>query len=475
MRTILEDRREIPVAFKVDVLVAGGGPAGFTAAVAAARNGARTIVVEKQNYIGGLLACLPIMGFYNYQAEQVIFGIPQELVDRLVERGGSPGHVIDPRLSSVTPTDSELLKVVTQEMAEEAGVEPLFHAIAVAPYVEGDTVKGLIVETKSGRQAILADVVVDATGDGDIAVRAGAPFESKEKSEQQPGNLMFRMTNVNTDKIRLAVAKNPDLARLTPGYGPGAEFFLNAVRFNLDGFTEQLEEARRNGDIPKDYPMRWVIMQPNARADEMSINMAMVTHFDATDGFDLTRAECEARRRIPMVVQFLKKYIVGFENAHLVASHGIIGVRESRRILGDATLQTSDVMENRSYHDGVAVASWALSAGHHPEGKFREKEYYTVEYPREGLAGCDVRYGCLLPKGIEGILTAGRCVSTTGLSQNAIRVMAPCMAIGQAAGTAAALAAKAGKRPRELDGAYVREVLTRQGVRFGSEKFAATL
>jgi hypothetical protein len=465
MSRYVEPQREIEVYGEVDVVVAGAGPAGFVAAVAAARNGARVLLLEKENYVGGLLACLPILGYYNYRGKQLIFGIAQELVDRLVAAGGCPGHVVDPRLTSVTVVDTELLKVVTQQMVEEAGVEVLFHTFVSAPIMEGRRIKGVIIENKSGRQAVLAKTVIDATGDGDVAAGAGAEFEIKEKSQEQPGNLMFRMDHVDVDKIRLAVARDPDNARTVKGFGPGSDYFLNAPRFVLDGFTGQLAEARKNGEIPPDYPMQWVIIVTQPREDEVAINMAMATHFHSTDAADLTRAEMEGRKRIPMVVGFLRKYIPGFADAQLISSHSIMGVRESRRIIGDYMLVEDDIQGNRTFPDGVAVASWGLSSGHHPEGKFREKEYYTRTYSRDELTGAEVPYRCLLPKGIEGLITAGRCISVNGLTQNAIRVMAPCMSIGQAAGTAAALSVRRGVAPRQLDGAELRTLLVAQGAR----------
>ncbi|GAI57670.1 unnamed protein product, partial [marine sediment metagenome] len=221
---------------------------------------AEVLLVDKNNYVGGLLACLAILAYCNYQGEQIIFGIAQELVDRLVERGASPGHILDPRLASVTVTDPEMLKVITQEMVEEAGVKVLFHSFLTAPIMEKNEIKGIIVENKSGRQAILADVVIDATGDGDIAARAGAAYQIKDKEHMQPGNLVFRMGKVDVDKLRLAIAENPDNARTIPGHGPGAEYFLKAKRFVVDGFVKQLQEAKEKGDIPPDYPQCWVVI-----------------------------------------------------------------------------------------------------------------------------------------------------------------------------------------------------------------------
>ena len=461
MRTITESEHEIPVLIQADVVVAGGGPSGFAAAVAAARNGAKTVLVEQSNFAGSLMTCMPILGFYNYQGKQVIFGIAQELVDRLVDLGASPGHVVDPRLSSVTVVDPEMTKLVTQNMLEEAGVDIIFHTMAVSPFMEAGTVRGVIVESKSGRQAILADVVIDATGDGDIAARAGAPYEMKEKENIQPGNLIFRMDNVNVDKIRLAVARDPDKARTVRGQGLGAEYFLNAERFVLDGFVDEINQARKNGDLPADYPQSWVMLYTLPRSDEVGLNMAMAINFYSTDAEDLTQAEMQARKRIPIVVDFLRKYIPGFEKAHLTVSHGIIGVRESRRIMGDYVLSTEDVLQGNTFPDGIAIAPWAPSLGHHPKGHFTDKRY-----PKKDLRGCEVPYRCLVPRKIEGLLVAGRCISVTGESQNAIRVMAPCMALGQAAGSAAALAVKDKISPRNVDTAKLRQVLVEQGVYF---------
>ena len=458
LKSIVEPQRETPVLTKVDVVVAGGGPSGFAAAVAARRNGTEVLMVDRNNYIGGLLTSLPMNAFYNYRGEQVIKGIPDELVQRLVQKGASSGHQVDPRLGSSTATDSEMVKVVTQEMCEEAGVKLLFHTFIVGPILEDSTIKGIIVENKSGRQAILGNIVIDSTGDGDIAVRSGVPFEIKERKAIQPGTLMFKMDNVNVDKIRLAVAENPDNARTVPGHGPGAEFFLTAERFILDGFVKEINEAQKNGDLPEDYPQSWLIIICNPREDEVWINNAMVVNFHSTDAFDLTRAEMLGRERIPIVVNFLKKYIPGFADAKLTHSHGIIGVRESRRIIGDYMLTAEDIMENRTFDDGIMVTPWRPATGHNPDGKFADDTY-----PKEGLKGCELPYRCLLPKKIENLLIAGRCVSTSGLAQNAIRNMPPCMAIGQAAGTAAAIAVKEGISSREVDPSKLRTILVEQG------------
>jgi len=463
MKYITEKEKTIPIYKEVNVVIAGGGPSGFAAAVAAARNGAEVLLVEKTNYVGGLLTCAPIVGFYNYFGEQVIFGIAQELVERLINYGASPGHIVDPRLGSATVVDTEMLKVVTQEMVEEAGVKLLFHTYTTVPLKEGGEVKGLIIENKSGRQAILAEVVIDATGDGDIAAGAGAEYQIKDKYKQQPGNLLIRMDNVNVDKIRLAIAKNPDNARTIPGFGAGADYYLNAERFILDGFVDQLNTARDNGDIPEDYPMRWCIIATQPREDEVIVNLVMATHFQSVDADDLTMAEIETRKKIPIVVKFLKKYIPGFKDAYLIDSHEIIGVRESRRIIGDYVLKPEDIIQQRSFKDGVAIASGGISLGHNPEGKVWDKEYLE-KHPRKGLRGCEVPYRCLLPKGIERLLVTGRCISATKKAQNAIRVMAPCMALGQASGTAAALAINTGVSPRQISTDKLRSTLRNQGV-----------
>jgi ribulose 1,5-bisphosphate synthetase/thiazole synthase len=464
-RFVKEPEREIPVIDEVDVIVCGAGATGFATAVAAARGGAQTLLIERTNFIGGLLAAMPINAYFTYDGTKVIGGIAQELVDRLVEIGACKGHTVDPRLGSATAIDSEAVKGTTLEMVEEAGAKILFHTWITSAVMEGNRIRGVIVENKSGRNAILSKVVIDTSGDGDVCVLAGADFEIKERKKIQPGTLMFKMDNVDVDKIRLAIAKNP--ASAFKAKGQDLEMFLNAETFVVDGFPEKVEEARKNGDIPPDYPMSWVIIATQPRPDEVIINMAMTVFFHATDAYDLTRAEIEGRKRIPMIVRFLRKYIPGFEKAYLTASHPVVGVRESRRIVGDYILATDDVLQNRTFEDGVMVTPWRPASGHNPDGKLVDETY-----PKEGITGAELPYRCLLPKGIEGLLVAGRCLSSSGEAQNALRNMAPCMATGHAAGTAAAMAVSADITPREVDPKQLRGILVEQGMYLKSYKKA---
>jgi hypothetical protein len=350
-----------------------------------------------------------------------------------------------------------MLKVITQKMLEEAGVQILFHSIVVAPVMEGKTIKGVIVENKSGRQAILGRVVLDSTGDGDVAAWAGAPFEIKERMKMQPGTLMFSMDHVNVDKLKLAVVSDPTRAIMAKNQD--ASFFLESKAFVLDGFTEEIKRAKENGDLPPDYPQTWLIVIVQPRQDQVLINNAMVINFHSTDAFDLTKAEMLARKRIPVVVNFLKKYIPGFGNAALTSSHGIIGVRESRRIIGEYMLTTEDVLANRSFDDGIMVAPWRPATGHNPDGNLSDNTY-----TRESITGCEVPYRCLVPKDVENLLLTGRCISTSGEAQNSIRNMPPCMGLAQAAGTAAAVALTRGVTPRRIDVSELRERLVQQGV-----------
>ncbi len=463
--TVREPSRDIPVLERVDVLVCGGGATGFAAAVAAARNGANTLLVERSNFVGGLMASMPINAYFTYDGTQVVKGIAQELVDLAVERGACSGHTLDPRLGSSTAIDTESVKVLTLEMLQEAGVRLLLHTWIAAPVMDGDRIRGVIVENKTGRGALLADVVIDCTGDGDVSVGAGADYEIKERSGIQPGTLMFKMDGVNVDKLRLSIARNPDSAFRADGQG--LDLFLNAPTFVVDGFTEKVEEARQNGDIPPDYPMRWAIIATQPRRDEVVINMAMSVNFHATDAFDLTRAEIEGRKRIPLVVDFLRKYIPGFDDAHLSTSHHVIGVRESRRIIGDYMLTTDDVLSNRTFDDGVMVTPWRPSSGHNPDGNLTDQTYSS-----QGITGTELPYRCLLPRGVEGLLVAGRCLSASGEAQNALRNMAPCMATGQAAGTGAAIAVKRGLPPRDIDVQELRRVLVEQDTHLKSAVLA---
>jgi len=320
------------------------------------------------------------------------------------------------------------------------------------------------VENKSGRWAILGKVIIDATGDGDLAAAAGAPFEKREPEKLQPCSLMFRIGNVNIDKIRRFIKRHPEsllsmnsrVRYMRRGKRREPEYFQKKY-FVFHGFTNLIKEAREKGEyhIPKDI-VEFCLLP---REGEVTTNMANVIAIDGTNALSLSKAEIEGRKRVIEAMNFLKKHVPGFENSYLIETAHHIGVRETRRIKGDYVLTKEDIIQNRKFDDGIAMCGYMIDI-HHSKGELQQP-FVDHGGPEKGF---DIPYRCLLPKGVENLIVAGRCISTTFEAHGSIRVMVPCMAMGQAAGTAAALAVKEEVTPRQLDVQKLRKTLIDQGV-----------
>lgn len=449
--TVLTNKEvaEMDVLDKKEVVVAGGGPAGLAAAIAAARNDADVVLVEKYGFLGGMASTgLPFLTFHNSEGEQLIKGIAQEIVERLVERGGSLGHLdvhlpfalADHRLpSTITPFDPEVMKEIALEMTQEEGVELLLHCLAVNAILEKDTVKGIVTESKSGTKSLLAARVIDATGDGDIAARAGAPYEkgrSKDGMMQSP-SLMFMMGNVNLEVTR--EISSEEVAKLCL-------------------------EANQNGELPASVNRVWLIPISENR---VAVNGTRILEVNGTDVFDLTRAEIEGRKQLSKTIAFLRKRIPGFESAYLESTASHMGIRETRRILGEYVLTKEDIMQGRRFKDAIVRAFYPIDV-HYPNGP----GVRLIVPPNQGY---DIPYRCLLPRGIENLLVAGRCISVTHEALASTRVMAICMALGQAAGTAMALSLKEGVSPRNLGISVLRQTLLKQRVFLMNDEYSSTI
>jgi len=408
-----------------DVLIVGGGTAGVAAAVAAGRNGADALLIERYGFLGGTMTAGLINPFMTFHAgkEQIIQGIFQEMIDRLK---GMDGY--NERTKAF---DAEAMKIVADQMVKEAGVKLLLHTCVIDAMVQENTIRGVEVHNKSGRQAILGKVVVDTTGDGDVAVMAGAPHEKgrKEDGLTQPMTLNFRMGGVDVDKM-------PPRQEINRLFG----------------------EAKAKGEVT--IPRENVLWFPTTRKGEIHFNTTRVVKVDGTKAEDLTYAEVEARRQMVELVNFLKGRISGFENAHLLMSGSQIGVRETRRIIGEYVMTGEDIVEARKFTDVIARGSYPIDI-HSPTG-----EGTVIKSPPPG-ASYDIPYRCLVPKNVDNLLVAGRCVSSTHEAQAAIRVIPIVVAIGQAAGTAAALATRLNVPPRRLNVSLLQKTLREQGANLG--------
>jgi hypothetical protein len=457
MKTVHEPAQDLPVSHEAEVVVLGGGPAGIGAAVSAARNGARTLLVEKQGFFGGNLTMwLPLLDYLDVHGNQVIRGIPQEIVDRLDKRGAVTRHYPCALHQSYTMYDPEALKVVAQEVILEAGVEVLLHTFTSGVLAWGEEIQAVLTASKSGRAAITGKVYVDCTGDGDIAAWAGAPFEKGDSEDlMQPPTLMFTLRNVDVRRARQALIEQPERFQLQ---GIPVEQVARSEHVIAVGMMNLTAEARARGDwnLPNDR----IIWVSTTKDDEVSVNMTRVRGIDGTSVESLTIAELTARRQIDDVIALLRKYMPGFERCDLAASAHQIGIRETRRILGDYVLTGEDVLEGRRFPDEVMLAGYMVDI-HHPHDNAS-----TLIRPK-GAYG--IPYRCFLPQRVQNLLVAGRCISATHEAQAAIRVMPPCMAMGEAAGLAAALAVAGGLTPRQVNVGMLRERLRAQGVELGQE------
>ena len=456
----LPPRRAI-LSADADVLVVGGGPAGLGAAIGAAQAGARVVLAERYGFLGGNATAalvMPLMSFHTQTpvpekaglnaagatpllptdhgpGEPVIAGVLKTLLERLVRAGGA----IEPSLATgyVVPFDPEWFKITALEMLDEAGVQFLFHAFASDVLTEGSAVKGAVFETKSGPIAVRASVTVDCTGDGDLAVRAGAPTEiGRDDGLVQPMTLMFRVVNFQRAGFEQYVKAHPKQWR------------------GVHGLWDLVREATQAGHLS--LPREDILFFATPHEDEVSVNSTRITRVLGTDVWDLSYAEWMSRRQMRQIAEFLHRYVPGFEKSYVAQSGVQVGVRETRRVLGDYQLNAEDVLQARKFDDGIARGSYPIDI-HNPKGSG------TVLKRLPPGEAYDIPLRCLMPRNVEGLVVAGRCLSGTHEAHSSYRVMPIVMATGQAAGICAALAASRGAPPRGIGAREVQRELLRQG------------
>ncbi|HZZ65753.1 MAG TPA: FAD-dependent oxidoreductase [Candidatus Baltobacteraceae bacterium] len=445
-----------------DVLVVGGGNAGCAAALAAARHGARTLLVERYGFLGGTATAAmvgPWMTFHS-GTKRIVGGIAQEIVERLQRNGGSPGHLYDSSeyVSTITPFDPELHKALLFEMMEESGVHLLLHALFLRAVTEAAhngaqrSVRGGVFATVAGEREYRAAVTIDATADAYVADSAGvAGQQGDERGRVQPASLMFRLSHVDLSKTAAYVRMHPDQMRTSLKTHERTAPALTAVAGLYDLWKAALDEGAV--DIPRELVSFFI----TPYADEVTVNMTRVTNIDPLDPDDLTRAEVQARRQVTELLRFFRERVPGFEDARIAATGTQIGIRESRRIVGEYTLTREDVLDARSFEDAIARSAYPIDI-HNPSGSG------TVTHRLLPGESYEIPYRCLVPKGVDRLLVAGRCISTTHEALASTRLTPTVMTLGQAAGTAAALAAQRDGDVRAVDPQRLRSRLIADGV-----------
>lgn len=452
--------RKALYAGETDVLVAGGSLAGISAAYAAARTGAKVILAERMGFLGGeAVASLVtiLMSYYTQHPREpgpgdarlfpedygdgrpVIGGVYPLLVDRLVKAGGAIPPSADTGFTLTI--DPEIFKMVALDMLEEAGVKLLFYAPAIG--VTGkEKAEGVVFDTKSGPIVINAKMIVDCTGDGDVAAAAGAPYDIGREQDgyTQPITLYFLMGGFKREGFARYVREHPDDWR------------------DCYGLWDLIKEAQKAGDLR--LHRENILMFGSTRPDRVVVDSTRVPKVIGTDVFDLTLAEVDNFRQMHEIAGFLKKYVPGFENAYIEQSGPVLYVRESRRILGDYVLTADDVLSGRKFNDAIACGAYCIDL-HNPTGSGT-----LVKHLPPG-AYYDIPLRCLIPKNTENVLVADRCISGTHEALASFRIMPIGAATGHAAGVCAALCARRGTTPRQIDAEEVRKILLAQGAFLG--------
>ena len=462
-----------------DVVVVGGGTSGVAAAIASARAGAKTILIERVGTLGGQMNVSGPPGFayaymFNPRGEQIIAGIMEETHARLLKEGHALPHTIpDFRVGyPFSLVDPDYWGLLIFEMMTENGVHLMLHSLAVDVVKQGNSLAGVIVESPSGRQAVLGKVIVDCTGEGEVSARAGAPFEQAPKDQLEPHTVSFTVDGVNWDKVLKYVTENAEYefnAMTHPYLNWTQEQIVERYRQVKDvteitsfmGYYSLREKALAAGEWHQYSGVGFFIMpRANGVLQAHFQHSSQVGNADPTDVRDLTRCEVECRKQIQMALKFINKYMPGFENAYLTRMCVELRIRESRRIMGDYVLTKADVGEARKFKDVIGKSAFASGAKHVATAD--TITYEGIAYPKDG-GSYDIPYRCLVPKVIDNLLVAGKAISTDRDSYK--RFLQETMVTGQAAGVAAALCTRKNLTPRQLeqDVQELQAILQKQG------------
>ena len=446
MKTIEEPARQIPIYGEYEVAVLGGGPAGIAAAVAAARAGRRTLLIERYGFLGGMGTAAGVTNFCGLhgnvygEMHRLVQGIASDLLARIDHLDGlNKPHLIFGKILAQA-YDTAAYKIAADDLLAAHNVDILFHALGAGVAMhDGKRINALFVETKAGRQAIRADIFIDCSGDGDLAAWAGAPFELGDAhGHLLYPSMMFRLNGIDPEKAGDAWRTIPQL----------------------------MAQAEASGT--RTFPRKGAIVRPQRSPIEWRVNFTQLKRRDgsAINGIvpdDLTRGEIDGRRQAADAFQFLRT-VPGFEKSYIVDLPPQLGIRETRRVVGDYQLSGEDVLGCASFDDSIGVNGWPIEA--HVAGDV------IFKFPPipQSRGYNELPYRMLLPEGIDNLLVAGRCASMTHEGQSAARVSGACFAMGEAAGTAASLALSGNTPPRDIAIERLQQALKDQGAFIGRDQ-----
>ncbi|HEY3518308.1 MAG TPA: FAD-dependent oxidoreductase [Gammaproteobacteria bacterium] len=441
-KTLTEPARQTEIHGEYDVVVLGGGPAGMAAAVAAARAGRKTLLVERYGFLGGMGTAAGVTNFCGLHANvegdirQVVHGVADQLLERIARLGGlnEPHNLFGRTVAQAY--DTAAYKIAADDLLLSAGVEILFHALGAGVVMASERkVHALLVETKSGRRAIVGRAFIDGSGDGDLSAWAGVPYEVGDGA----GNMlypstMFRINGVDPKKAGRAWELVPKL----------------------------MEEAEQRG---RTFPRKKPIVRPQRNPIEWRANLTQIKNPSGTavsgiDARELSYGEVEGRKQCWDVFQFIKETTPGFDQAYIVEIAPQIGIRETRRVRGEYVLTEDDILGCRDFSDTIGVQGWPVEAHIKGDVKF-------VFAPKDSRGFNEIPYRIIVPKKVDNLFVAGRCASMSHEGQSSARVSGPCFIMGQAAGTAADLALQANVAPRAVDVAKLQQRLRDAGANLG--------
>lgn len=452
MKTIQEPARAIDVIHETDVLVVGSGPGGLSAALAAARAGVDVTLVERFGCFGGNITVVGVEGMHWYRHEQTVesHGIPKEFEDAAKDAG-----VAVPESQSLSyEIDSEGFKLVADRMVEEAGIHAMLHRQFVAPIMDGDTITGIVTESKAGREAILAKRVIDATGDADVAHRAGAPTELTPREEMMAASVMFHLAGVDKGKFIAGIKADP---QTYADWGGGGEWNIETAGKEDEMFSPFLgkpfAQAIRAGMIPAH--LNTIAGTWGAVHDTGELTYMNLIHMDGIDGTDpdsLTKGEIEGRKQAMLAIEALRAFTPGCENIRLRNFGMSLGVRDSRKVDTRYVMREEDVREQGRFEDSIGIFPEFIDG------------YGVLILPTTGRY-FEIPYRNLLPHRVKNLLISGRATGAERIAHAATRNMACCAVIGQGAGIAAAVSIRSNRELDEIDMASVHQELLRQGAR----------